>query len=115
LGSIEPNLAFETADQQPDISTMSTRNCTLIAVLVIAAGWIGGGLYVWRNIPSETEVARGLLSTIQEALKTQKQMVDSALMAETFLAQKETSHDADYRIEKLQQYQQMLKPLDDEW
>jgi hypothetical protein len=94
---------------------MFSRHFTVIAVLFLAVVWIGGGFYVWRNIPSETEVARGRLSTIQEALKTQKQMVDSALMAETFLAQKETSHDADYRIEKLQQYQQMLKPLDDEW
>lgn len=85
--------------------------------MIIVIGAIALGVVSFVKLPpwpTETQMARDRLSDIQEALKTQKQMVDLSLMYEAVLAEKETSFDATHRVEKLQQYREMLQPMENE-
>lgn len=90
---------------------MGRDKFTLLAIALVISVWLAVGLYIWRNVPSETDSARKRLAGIEEALKTQKRMVDLSLMYEAALAEQETSFDATHRVEKLQQYREMLNPI----
>jgi hypothetical protein len=92
------------------------QNAVIIAVPVVgsfaAFGWL---VYIgWFGGVSETQQARERLMGIEQALQTQKQMVDIALMYEAMLGENELSHDAFYRVERLEKYRRMLQPAEDE-
>jgi hypothetical protein len=92
-------------------------NAVTIAVPMVgsfaAFGWLA---YIgWFGGANETQQARERLMGIQQALQTQKQMVDIALMHEAVLGKKELSHDAFHRVEQLEKYRRMLQPMEDEW
>jgi len=87
-------------------------NSPIVMMLVIGAiALIVFSIVKLPSWPTETQMARDRLSDIQEALKTQKQMIDLSLMYEAALVDQHTSFDATHRVEKLKQYREMLHPI----
>lgn len=86
-----------------------------VAIPVVGGCLLFGYLaYIGFRPTSLTQEARERLSRIEEALMAQKHMVDAALMTEALILEKEVAADIDCRIKRLEKYQRMLAPLDNE-
>lgn len=80
----------------------------LFITLFFSSIWVGIPLWIWKSLPSDAEYRNKRIYDIEQTLKTQKLLVDLALMEEI-----NSEFPSTDRIIRLERIQKMLHDLDE--